>query len=205
MRLDRFHRALSRAVRMRLTRRKADRYLSDGKPIRLDLGCGDRCRPGFTGVDIAAGADLYWDLSRGLPFPDDTVAEIRSDHCLEHLPLPTVVHVLRECRRVLISGGRLEFTVPHLNPYLEAYHRGDFEVLAQRICDIPAGEETFYDTPFDRIAWLLHRAGEHRSMFDRDSIVSKVRLAGFQHVTTRDPNGTDANLRYSSVYVVACK
>jgi predicted SAM-dependent methyltransferase len=175
-------------------------------PLKADLGCGNCKRPGFVGVDLTPTADIRWNLHWGLPFPDRTVAEIRSDHCLEHLDLSVVVDVLRECHRVLVPGGVLDFTVPHIDPYLAAYQRRDGAFLEAKINDLPAEYAALYATCFDRIAWLLLRGGEHRSLFDRDSIVAKVRLAGFRDVATRDYDPErDLVQRFSSVYVVARK
>lgn len=174
--------------------------------LRLDLGCGPFKRPNFVGIDLDSAADIQWDVRWGLPFGDDRVSEIRSDHFFEHLELPVFVEVLRECRRVLIPGGVLDFTVPHIDPYLDAYLHRDWQFLQEKIYDVPAGQEPFYDTCFDRIAWLLHRAGEHKALFDRESIIAKVRLAGFSEVKTREFDPTrDMNWRFSSIYVQALK
>lgn len=174
--------------------------------LSLDLGCGSFKRPGFVGVDLSPRADIQWDIRWGLPFEDNSVTEIRSDHFFEHLQLSDLVDVLRECRRVLVPGGVLDFTVPHFDPYLEAYLHKDFDYLKEKIYDIPQGQEALCSTCFDRIAWLLYRSGEHKSLFDKESIVAKVKLAGFENVTTRefDP-AKDTNPRFSCVYVVAIK
>jgi len=43
-------------------------------------------------------------------------------------------------------------------------------------------------------------------LFDKESIISKVKLAGFGQVMTRDFDPKkDVNQRFSSVYVVAVK
>jgi predicted SAM-dependent methyltransferase len=186
--------------------RKAAELSRSTAPISLDLGCGPTKRPGFVGIDLSETADVRWDLRWGLPFADNTIAEIRSDHFLEHLELPMVVTVLSECHRALRSGGSLDFTVPHFDPYLDAYLRHDFEFLKENIYDVPRDQEDLYDTCFDRIIWLLYRDGGHQSMFDTESILAKVRLAGFTSVTTREYDSTrDVNQRFSSIYVVAIK
>ncbi len=186
--------------------RKAQEIGARGTDLLLDLGCGATKRPGFVGIDISPEADIQWDILWGLPFADDSVLEIRSDHFLEHLQLPQVVAVLQECKRVLVSGGRLEFTVPHLDPYLDAYARRDLAFLKDMIPDIPESQEDLYNTCFDRISWVLHRSGEHKSLFDRESILAKVRLVGFTEITTRMYDAQcDINPRYSSIYVVAVK
>lgn len=175
-------------------------------PIRLDLGCGASKREGFIGIDLSPEADIQWDLRQGLPCKDNTVSVIRSDHFFEHLELKDLIKILKECRRVLISGGLLDFSVPHIDPYIQAYLNRDFDFLKEKIYDIPEGEKDLYNTCFDLIAWLLCREGEHKSMFDKDSIIAKVGFAGFDTVFTReyDPE-KDTNPRFSSIYVVAIK
>ena len=185
---------------------EARRLANTIEDVKLDLGCGSLKRRGYVGLDLSPTADIQWDMRWGLPFEDASVSEIRSDHFFEHLELAALVEVLRECRRVLVPGGVLDFTVPHLDPYLAAYLRRDLRFLKERIYDVPEEQELVYGTCFDRVAWLLHRSGEHRSFFDEESIVAKAKLSGFEDVTTRefDP-GKDGNLRFSSVYVVATK
>lgn len=196
-----------RNFRIRQSNRKYIEYLAKSNAdIRIDLGCGLLRRPGFIGIDISLGADIQWDIRRGLPFKDNAVLEIRSDHFFEHLELPIVVEALRECYRVLVPGGILDFTVPHIDPYIEAYLNKDFNYLKEKICDITHEQEALYGTCFDRIAWLLHRSGEHKALFDKESILAKVKLAGFENVTTREFSpAKDRNYRFSSIYIVAIK
>ena len=186
--------------------RNANKYMSKREGIKLDLGCGSVKRDGFVGIDLSSQADIQWDLRWGLPFPNNSIIEIRSDHCLEHLDLSMCAMVLKECNRVLIPGGILDFTVPHIDPYLDAYITRDINFINQKISDIPEGQEELYNTCFDRIVWLLHRAGEHKSLFDQESIVAKVKLAGFEKITIRSfDDKRDINLRFSSIYVIAEK
>jgi len=175
-------------------------------PIRIDLGSGPVKRKGYIGIDLSPNADIQWDLRKGLPFNDNIISVIRSDHFFEHLELREIIALLKECHRVLKPGGILDFSVPHINPYIDAYLRKDYEFINEKITDIPKGDEELYCTCFDRIMWLLHRNGEHKSMFDKESIIDKVKLAGFSNVSIRefDPN-KDINCRFSSVYVVAIK
>ena len=208
--LNLMFREFRKTIRSSIIKRKgikrATLLKSKSETLRLDLGCGSSKKPGFVGLDLSPDADIQWDIRWGLPFDDNSVIEIRSDHFLEHLELPVVVEVLRECRRVLVLGGVLNFTVPHINPYLDAYRRSDFKFLEEKIFDVPKGQEDLYNTCFDRISWLLHRSGEHKSLFDSESILAKVKLAGFAIVTTREfDKEKDVGYRYSSIYIEAVK
>lgn len=104
---------------MKIINPQVFRDLDAGQPLRLNLGCGQRTRPGFYGVDQVAlpGVDILADLNE--PFtalPDDCVEEIYCRHTLEHVV--RFLELLAELHRVTRSDGRMEIIVPHFsNPY----------------------------------------------------------------------------------------
>lgn len=61
---------------------------------RLDLGCGQKPAPGFTGVDVlpATRDVVSFDLFSGelWPWSADSVDELRAHHVIEHIPADTV-------------------------------------------------------------------------------------------------------------------
>ena len=176
------------------------------KSIKLNLGSSGMKSDGYVGIDLTNDADLVWDLTKGIPCDDDSVEEIRSDHFFEHLDIDNLLFVLSECHRVLKKGKDLNFTVPHLNPYINAYLKNDLKFLRNKINDIPQQYKKIYDTPFDIIMWLLYRNGEHKIFFDKTSIISKLRHVGFKKVKERNyRKNEDINKRYSSIYIVATK
>ena len=174
--------------------------------IKLDLGSGDFHRKGFIGIDLSHKADIPWDLGWGIPFRENTVDIIRSDHFFEHLDIDNLIFVLKECHRVLKPKGVLDITVPHIDPYIEAYLKKDLIFLKSKINDIPIKYENILATPFDIIMWLLYRNGDHKVFFDRDSIVHKLKISGFKIIKERRKNKKiDRNIRYSSIYITAIK
>lgn len=92
--------------------------MRDDKDVVIDLGCG-RCKTeGVWGVDILVGIrpHIVADLERGLPFKDNSVDCIYSNHVLEHVK--EMESVLSEIYRVLKPGGRVRIFVPHFsNPF----------------------------------------------------------------------------------------
>src|SRR5262245_20205746 len=73
----------------------------------LNAGCGKKPREGFVNLDYTwqPGVDLVWDLGRKLPFKENSLKGVYTEHCMEHLPFQMVTgHVIREFYRVLEPG-----------------------------------------------------------------------------------------------------
>jgi hypothetical protein len=93
--------------------------LDAGRGLRLNLGSGQRPRPGFYNVDCLplAGVDIVADLNEPLQaLPDNSVDEIYSKHTLEHIT--QFLPLLGEIHRVARPQARIEVVVPHFSsPY----------------------------------------------------------------------------------------
>lgn len=88
------------------------------KPIRINLGCGDKYWPGFLNLD--SEVDFL-----NLPFKDGSVHEIHLIHVLEHLDRRSIADYLVEWRRVLVDGGLLVVEVPSLTKISNLVLNGD--------------------------------------------------------------------------------
>jgi SAM-dependent methyltransferase len=86
--------------------------------LRLDLGCGQRKREGFVGVDRidAPTVDVVADLESRLPFDDNSAIEVHCHSVVEHLREP--IAFFDEVHRILHASGSFTVYVPHFsNPY----------------------------------------------------------------------------------------
>jgi len=82
--------------------------------LKLDLGCGENKREGFTGVDLYAEADMKVDLMKfPWPWDSESVEEIHCSHFFEHIPGPTRIPFMDECHRILAPGGKITIIVPY--------------------------------------------------------------------------------------------
>lgn len=81
--------------------------------ICLDLGAGNKRRPGYITVDVSGNPDVHSDL-RTLPFPDGYADVVEAIHVIEHFYLWEVQPLLLEWRRVLKPGGLLVLECPNL-------------------------------------------------------------------------------------------
>jgi len=77
--------------------------------MKLNLGCGGNILPGWQNHD----ADV--DITKPLPFPNDSAEIIFAEHVCEHVTGPQFLWFLDECRRVLKVGGDVRICMPVLN------------------------------------------------------------------------------------------
>lgn len=87
--------------------------------IKLDIGCGKRCKKGYVGVDKIAFPDVIAVNIDYIPLPflEESVQEIYCNHTLEHIQ--NLIFVMNEFHRVLIPKGKLEIGVPLVGAYAE--------------------------------------------------------------------------------------
>ena len=82
--------------------------------MKLNLGSGIYPASGFINLDIdpSVNPDIVRDVSRGLPFCDNFIDEVRAYHFLEHLSPEDFLFTLSEVHRVLKKGGLFDIIVP---------------------------------------------------------------------------------------------
>ena len=81
---------------------------------KVNLGCGKDILDGWVNIDKHDyGQEIVRDITRGLPFDDNSIDEVYSSHCLEHIEREDVPFVWEEIYRVLKKGGIFTFVVPH--------------------------------------------------------------------------------------------
>jgi len=83
--------------------------------MKLNLGCGNKTRPGFVGVDrhVCDAAQVVCDLARRLPFRDGTVEEIWMDNVIEHVV--DTGSLMSEVARICAPGARVTIRTPHFS------------------------------------------------------------------------------------------
>jgi len=99
--------------------------------MRLNLGCGNDIREGYTNVDFRElpGVDVVADLSQfPWPFDDGSAEEILLLDFLEHFPYAMTQAILLECYRVLDANGKLVIQVPDgLHTTRALIQEGDYD------------------------------------------------------------------------------
>ena len=154
----------------------------------LNVGCGRNAHPEFINIDYLwhPQVDVCWDITRGLPFADQSFEGIYTEHCLEHFSLPAAFEILKDLRRVLKPGGTLRVVVPDAEIYLRTYLAQlggdknakfpfqDHEAFNGITAPVLSVNRVFYqdrESPFG-----------HQFMYDFDLLAKLLRNIGFNSV-----------------------
>jgi SAM-dependent methyltransferase len=105
--------------------------LTGDRPLKLDLGCGERKHaPDYVGIDAVDGpaVDVVGDVVDVLrALGDERASAVYSSHLFEHIA--DLAALVDELERVLAVGGRLHVIVPHFSNayyYSDPTHRRPF-------------------------------------------------------------------------------
>jgi SAM-dependent methyltransferase len=136
---------------------------AQARPVRLNLGCGDKILAGYVNVDVVesrAGMkpDVVCDLHDLVPFDDGSADEILSVHVVEHFWRWEIRDVLREWLRVLKPGGRMVVECPNLASACRTF----LDDPQQYAREDEKGQRTmwvFYGDPKWKDPLMIHRWG----------------------------------------------
>lgn len=152
------------------------------------FGCGDTSYPGWTHMDcfFADHVDLVFDLRRRLPFEDGSITRCYSEHFVEHLlPVEAKQH-LADVYRVLMPGGVYRVVVPDTGKFMRKYAEGDSSFFS--------AAHPWEKHPIDAIYSIVNWGGDHRSIYDYETLEQRGREAGFEKVILSSVNGSDDSL-----------
>jgi len=88
--------------------------------MKLDLGCADKKKEGYIGMDLRDwGQEIVRDVKRGIPYGDNSLEEVYTSHFMEHIERGEEIYfVMSEVHRVLKKGCQFIIRVPHAStPY----------------------------------------------------------------------------------------
>jgi predicted SAM-dependent methyltransferase len=142
------------------------------KPVhnRVHIGSGPNLLPGWINVDLnpLPGLDLALDVRKGLPFHDVTL--LFAEHFLEHLTLEEGLAFLKDCRRILTTGGTLRLSTPNLDWVILTHYHGS---------SAASREDAINDSL--RLNRAFHGWG-HRFLYNGAMLEGTLRAAGFERV-----------------------
>jgi len=170
--------------------RRHVRRLKEQRNLKLHIGCGNVLLPGWVNLDcyppnnVGQAELLVLDLRRGLPFADESVTAIYSEHFFEHLPFEVVRDVMvPACYRTLEPGGHIRVGMPDgeyvVNNYV-AHKSGSADDLYEKAL---RGR-----TPMQMLNDMAH-GFTHHFLWDYETLRNVFEAAGFtelRHAKAQD-------------------
>jgi predicted SAM-dependent methyltransferase len=186
--------------------RRLKRAVRSGGPLRITVGSGGICQPGWI-ITEREYLDLLCPRDWQAFFKENSISTILAEHVWEHLTLVEGFAAAVTCYNYLEPGGRLRIAVPdgfHPDPdYIELVRVGGSGVGA-------VDHKVLYN--HDTLALLLARAGfevQPLEYFDAAGIFHATDWSPADGLVRRsrrfDPRNHDGRLRYTSLIVDACK
>ena len=186
-----------------ISKQKVKQFINARKEIFVELGAGDKKgKDGWITIDWTKNCDIFWDLRKGIPFPNESVSGIYSSHFFEHLTFKEGQVFLDECLRVLKPGGAFSICVPDARKYIEGYLKNEIE--SKFLGYKPAYNCT---TKIDYINYIAYMDGHHKYMFDEENLVHLLQAKGMKNAQLRGfDQALDLKSReYESIYAIAEK
>ena len=182
------------------------------KDIRINLGCGTHAPKHWINFDssLRVWVDKMpllqlarykrrfpsWvkrrDLTKRLPFSDGSVHLIYSSHFIEHITHSQAESLLRECKRILIPGGRIRIMTPNLRFSVENYiARRESTLLKRDAADyfmrwLGVFEDEVEVSRFVQLIRNIQRKNLHQWLYDENSLRALMEKCGFQNIETKD-------------------
>ena len=191
-----------RILKSRLFIRK---ILKEKRDIHLEIGSGPKKgKNGWITLDICDGCDVIWNLSSGIPFPDNSISKIYNSHLLEHFYFKDIKNILNECLRVLIPGGEFNVAVPNARIYIDHYINKEPLDKQLYLSYEPA---YYFNSYLDYVNYIAYMDDEHKFMFDEENMLAVLHNIGFKNERLRefDPQLDMESRRHESVFAIAHK
>jgi predicted SAM-dependent methyltransferase len=159
--------------------------------IKLNLGSfRDMFYDGWVNIDIldlndwATKSQAYafkqHDVTKGLPYDDNSVDIIMSNHMLEHLTRQEGDNLMRECYRVLKPDGIIRINTPDGRQLTQEYLDG--KIMQYRYINV--GVENAKD---DAEAYHELLMAGHKTIYDETSLTKLFERAGFKNIKRCSP------------------
>jgi predicted SAM-dependent methyltransferase len=141
---------------------------------KLHLACGNVSLAGWTNIDLDSPvADMNMDFTLPLPFADDSISHIFSEHFIEHITRQQAVSFLGECKRTLSKNGVIRISTPNLKFITALYLAGIKDEWG----------ELWQPSTLCQMLNEGMRSWGHQFVYDAEEIVSVFVEAGFNSIS----------------------
>lgn len=166
----------------------AEQYLSQSKPRKLHIGCGQNQLSSWLNADYfpLSKEVLHLDATQRFPFDDDIFDYAYSEHMIEHISYTDGLKMLSECYRVLQPSGRIRISTPDL-AFLVGLYNKDKSPLQKNY--IKWSSQTYKGVLKDNETFVINnfvRDWGHTFIYDESTLKEAMIYAGFTDITKCD-------------------
>ena len=132
---------------------------------KVQFGCGGNRLNGWENYD--------WDvdISKRLPFDDNSVTHVLAEHVMEHISIHNAWNFIEECYRILSPGGYIRLAVPCVSKIFKLADQEYFEFIKKH----GWGEANRKDA----VKSIIFNHG-HETIWEPDSLHAIVICMGFK-------------------------
>lgn len=145
---------------------------------KIQLGAGTLHIPGWENYDDAAAIDI----TKRLPFEDDSVDVVFSEMCLEHITPKEAWYFLEECFRILKRDGLVRMTIPDFPRCLRLKN--------PRWLEVNKGVTGNDGTIKDQMKSIIVAHG-HQGLWSSELLKAVMEAIGFVCVTIKEAGQSD--------------
>jgi predicted SAM-dependent methyltransferase len=179
----------------------------------LCLGGGLNVFQDYLTLDIIEGCQYHHDLTKKLPFDNESIENISLSHVLEYFERKLAASIMGDCFRVLKPGGVVRIAVPDFDIFIDAYVKKDRDFLEQKVKVNGRSVDRWPGASLsDRVMHLAYGCNGHKDFYSYESLKSILQDAGFSDIrrcSFREGRllNTEVidNRPEHSLYVEACK
>lgn len=152
---------------------------------KLHIGAQHQHLEGWLNVDIEPYGDrgVFMDATQTFPFDNNSFDYVFSEHMIEHISFDEGVFMVKECYRILKTGGTIRISTPDLNFLIDLYQSQENK-LYQEYMQF-SQERHFAQRPALRSVLINNfvRDWGHQFIYDYESLEFVLTKAGFQEIT----------------------
>lgn len=178
--------------------------------IKLNVGAGPFGEEGWLNIDMFKYKNISFtnDCRKKLPLVNNTVSIIRCEHVLEHMDKEYEAKVfLKECFRVIKSGGVIRIVVPDIEKFVKAYYEKDWKSVGINYELKDNLQEA------DVLTHIFRQGGEHKYGYDYNALSYLLAESGFLKIEKKafgvslnsELERDQVNHKEHSLYVEAIK
>lgn len=150
---------------------------------KIQLGCGSNRLAGWENYDMEV------DITKKLPFNDNTISAILAEHVVEHITIHQAWNFFEDCYTILEKGGKMRIAVPSVSQIYENATQNYLEFIKKN----GWGENTLKDA----VKSIIFNHG-HQTIWEKSSLIAILSSIGFT-ILKNAPEEMKNTLNHSSV------